>query len=381
MNVIRGPWDRDRSDAPTPLEKSLRASLEQLGAEVPAAEAAEREVPMPSDSLARVSPAFSLQIATFAEAREIAATLCKTNFVPTAYRGKPDEALAAIMMGGELGLGPMQSLQGIAVIGGKPTVWGDLALALVQVHPDFQGHIESLTSDRSRADCTVKRRGKPDLTRSFTVQMAQRAKLWGKEGPWTSYPERMLQMRARAWALRDQFADALRGLQIREEVLDYDSVSGTVTVTSVANDTVSAAHQAETVRAEVVEAKPAPKPPAPKPQPPAPAAIAANSGAVTVQAVSVEQTGAEFVVVSGTNRGKKMGELKDSTIEWYATQCRDQRTKDAALWVQAMRRNAVAAAISRAQQAQARAQAEEADQAPADEPVVVYDQETGEVLQ
>lgn len=387
MTVLRGPWGgpprqpyRPPSE-PTRLEETLRASLEQLGVEVPAADAAEeREVPVP-DNLARVSSAFSLQIASFAEAREIATTLCKTNFVPQAYRGKPDEALAAIIMGGELGLGPMQSLQGIAVINGKPTVWGDTALALVMVHPDFAGHVEGMTANQQGASCTIKRRNRPDKTVVFTVEMAQRARLWGKQGPWTEYPERMLLMRARAWAMRDQFADALRGLQIREEVLDYNMQTGAVTV---ANDVPVDTRE---VRAVVVPAVPAAVPvvPAPKPaaagtkpQPVAAPAIAANSGAVVVQQVRVEQTGADFVVASGTNKGKKMGDLKDSTVEWYASQCQDARTKEAAQWVQQMRRDAVQAAISRAQQAQEKAQAEE--QAPADEPVVVYDQETGEVL-
>jgi len=35
--------------------------------------------------------------------------------------------------------------------------------------------------------------------------------LWGKGGPWTNYPRRMLQMRARALCIRDSFADALHG--------------------------------------------------------------------------------------------------------------------------------------------------------------------------
>jgi hypothetical protein len=51
--------------------------------------------------------------------------------------------------------------------------------------------------------------------------MAQRAGLTRNEGPWQTYPERMLRMRARSWTMRDAFADVLRGLQLREEVEDY----------------------------------------------------------------------------------------------------------------------------------------------------------------
>ena len=50
---------------------------------------------------------------------------------------------------------------------------------------------------------------------------AKRAGLAGKSGPWTQYPRRMLQMRARGFALRDAFPDLLRGLVTAEEAMDY----------------------------------------------------------------------------------------------------------------------------------------------------------------
>tara|TARA_R110002020_G_scaffold37892_1_gene114463 strand:- start:30 stop:494 length:465 start_codon:yes stop_codon:yes gene_type:complete len=56
--------------------------------------------------------------------------------------------------------------------------------------------------------------------------MAKKAKLWGKPGPWTQYPARMLQVRARAMALRDQFADVLSGIHIGEEVRDIPNGNG-----------------------------------------------------------------------------------------------------------------------------------------------------------
>jgi hypothetical protein len=52
------------------------------------------------------------------------------------------------------------------------------------------------------------------------VADAKRAGVWGKAGPWTQYPKRMLGIRARSFALRDVFPDVLGGLDIREEVED-----------------------------------------------------------------------------------------------------------------------------------------------------------------
>ncbi len=54
---------------------------------------------------------------------------------------------------------------------------------------------------------------------------AKKAGLWGKAGPWSQYPKRMLQMRARSFALRDKFADALSGLIMAEEAQDYTTIS------------------------------------------------------------------------------------------------------------------------------------------------------------
>jgi hypothetical protein len=72
----------------------------------------------------------------------------------------------------------------------------------------------------------MRRRAWPTpITRSFSISMAEAAGLTRKEGPWQTYPRRMLTMRARSWALRDGFADVLRGLSIREEVEDHDNLA------------------------------------------------------------------------------------------------------------------------------------------------------------
>jgi len=53
------------------------------------------------------------------------------------------------------------------------------------------------------------------------VEDAKRAGLWAKQGPWTAYPKRMMQMRARGFALRDAFPDVLKGMITAEEAQDY----------------------------------------------------------------------------------------------------------------------------------------------------------------
>lgn len=152
--------------------------------------------------------------------------LAKSAFVPKDYRGRPQDIAAAVMMGSELGLPTMQALQNIAVINGKPAIYGDAALAVCKAHPAFED-IEERSDDKG-ATCIVKRKGQTDVSVTFTVDDAKRAGLWGKSGPWTQYPKRMLQMRARGFALRDAFPDALKGLITREEAEDCPVAEGRV---------------------------------------------------------------------------------------------------------------------------------------------------------
>jgi hypothetical protein len=161
---------------------------------------------------------------TFSEAKTFAGELAASNLVPKAYAGKPLDILVAIQWGNEIGLAPMQALQNISVINGKPSVYGDAAMALVQAHPACEGVEEFFEGEGTPnpiAVCIAHRRGRKPVTAKFSVEDAKRAGLWNKQGPWTSYPKRMLQMRARGFALRDAFPDALKGLITTEEAADY----------------------------------------------------------------------------------------------------------------------------------------------------------------
>jgi hypothetical protein len=110
---------------------------------------------------------------------------------------------------------------------------------------DIEERIDGVGDERI-AVCTVRRKGFKERSSTFSVHDAKVAGLWderetsrrkmkydgwfsGKQvkagewaelpndAPWHRYPERMLTMRARGYALRDNFADALGGLYLREE--------------------------------------------------------------------------------------------------------------------------------------------------------------------
>ncbi len=162
--------------------------------------------------------------ATLTEAIQFSDMLASSSMVPKAYQGKPQDILVCVQWGYEMGLAPMQALQNIAVINGKPSVYGDAAMALVQassVCEDVEEYFEGEGTTNPVAVCVAKRKGRKPVTAKFSVEDAKRAGLWGKQGPWQAYPKRMMQMRARGFALRDAFPDVLKGLITAEEAQDY----------------------------------------------------------------------------------------------------------------------------------------------------------------
>jgi hypothetical protein len=168
--------------------------------------------------------ASGLALQSFDDAFRFSKMVAASEFAPKDFKNKPESCLLAIQHGSEVGLSPMQSLQSIAVINGRPTIWGDAALALVQACPvcEYVREYMEGEGDNLTAVCEAKRQGYPaPTTVRFAVADAKKAGLWGKTGPWTQYPSRMLQLRARGFALRNAFADALRGLVTAEEAQDY----------------------------------------------------------------------------------------------------------------------------------------------------------------
>jgi hypothetical protein len=163
---------------------------------------------------------FTVAPQNMTEAMDFAAMISRSQMCPNNYMGKPEDTLIAMMMGNEVGLNPLAAIQNIAVINGRPSIYGDALMALVQNHPAFVSIEESFDENTFTAICTVQRKGGTKHVQRFSRQDAEQAKLWGKAGPWTNYPKRMLAMRARGFALRNQFADALAGLITREEAED-----------------------------------------------------------------------------------------------------------------------------------------------------------------
>jgi len=201
------------------------------------------------------------------DAAKFAQLIARSDMVPKDYRQKPENCLVAIMMGADLGLTPMQAVQNISNINGRPAVWGDALLAVVIGHPSYENHEEyfevdgkpyegdptkeQLEKPTTRAVAKFWRKGRRQpFIATFSWSQAVLAGLTTKrDTPWQTYPQRMVKMRARAFAARDAFPDALRGINFAEEAI---TIPGEV----VASETVEMPQRASAQNGSTSQAEP-----------------------------------------------------------------------------------------------------------------------------
>ena len=165
-------------------------------------------------------------VANLSAAHTIAKALCSTSFVPQHFRGKPDEAAAAILFGHEVGFSPTTSLQTLYVIGGKPAMYARPMVALVQA----AGHevwTES-KSDESVTVCGQRRGSKRVIRETWDIERAKRAG-YTTNKKYQTDPQAMLYARAASDVCRQVAADVLTGvgytveeMQLSGQVLDDD---------------------------------------------------------------------------------------------------------------------------------------------------------------
>ena len=165
--------------------------------------------------------AFDLSPQSFEQALTFSQYLADSEMVPKQFRGKPGDCLVAMQWGNEVNLKPLQALQSIAVINGKPGIYGDAGKAILLSHGCIIEEDDMAVVERNGfARCRITRPGRPPVERTFSVHDAQRAGLWEKDGPWKTYPSRQMAWRAFWFAARDSAADLLRGLAGVEELAD-----------------------------------------------------------------------------------------------------------------------------------------------------------------
>lgn len=183
----------------------------------------------PTTDLAKIEAGSTGLVLNSLEDMQIAAQLIlQSGFCPDEFK-KKEQVFVALQMGAELGLRPIQSVNSICIIRGKPRLWGDAALALVRKSGLLTKYAENVEGegDEMIAKVVSIREGKFMVEQTFSVADAKTAGLWKKAGPWTTHPKRMLKYKARAFNLRDNFSDVLMGMHLAEEMYGEEDLPPT----------------------------------------------------------------------------------------------------------------------------------------------------------
>jgi hypothetical protein len=176
-------------------------------------------------AVAQPQAAFDLSPRTFEQALTLSDYMANSEMVPKQYRGRPGDCFIAIQWGLEIGLKPLQAMQSIAAINGKPNLYGDAGKALLLAHGcTIDEDDAEVVKANGKARCKISRPGRPPVQRTFSLEDAKTAGLWNKEGPWRTYPYRQMAWRAFWFAARDAASDLLRGMGGYEEAIDSTRV-------------------------------------------------------------------------------------------------------------------------------------------------------------
>lgn len=154
--------------------------------------------------------------------------LANSEFVPKPLKNKPNEIFITIQYGKELGISPMASVHGIAIINGTPTIYGDLLVSLMIRHEDFEDFNFTFTQTENEGlicECVVKRKGREPFATTYSQGDARKAGL-DKKANWTNYLKQMLMRRSLNIAFHYVFPDALfTGLTIANTPCGEDTVN------------------------------------------------------------------------------------------------------------------------------------------------------------
>lgn len=152
------------------------------------------------------------------QAYRFAQALAQSQLVPEALRGKPSDILVITLFGQELGLPPMQAMQVIDVMKGRPTLRANLWVALARK----AGHKVRITENTEKAaTVTVVRSDDPDgpITARYTLEDAKTAGLLTNAN-YTKNPKAMLYARAASTAIRQACPEVAMGFSDEYELND-----------------------------------------------------------------------------------------------------------------------------------------------------------------
>ena len=221
------------------------------------------------------------------------------------------QALFIMLKGFELGISPMQALDGIQVIQGKTTVSPQLMLALI----NRSGLLEDLQMDGDSKAYTVTmtRKGRSSHTEVFTIDNAKAMGLAGKDN-WLKQPAVMLKWRAVSACARVVFPDVIQGMYTPEEMGAEvsEDASGELVIDQAPLAVLPAPQNVNVSTGEIVEGKTSEMPPESNDKPLSSDLPVENATEVVTPPDSAETAKSRFAGKGAPPAGQK----KESSGRW-----------------------------------------------------------------
>lgn len=153
--------------------------------------------------------------------RQLAA-LIEGGFIPKGC--SKEEAFARVVAGASMGMKPIQAINGIAMINGKPTLHSDSIPCTVMASGLVNGMKYKFTGEGETLACTfyVRRKGIEEYQEwTYSMEDAKKAGLLSNP-VWQKHPKKMLFNRARTWCFRNTFPDVIGNVYTQEEIEDVE---------------------------------------------------------------------------------------------------------------------------------------------------------------
>lgn len=149
--------------------------------------------------------------------RQLAA-LVEGGFLPKGCGEK--EAFARVVAGASMGMKPIQSINGIAMINGHPTLHSDSIPCVVMASGLVTGMKYEFNGEGDNLSCTfyIRRKGIEEY-QEWTYSMEDARKAGVLSNPvWKNHTRKMLFNRARTWCMRNTFPDVIGNIYTPDEI-------------------------------------------------------------------------------------------------------------------------------------------------------------------
>lgn len=171
-------------------------------------------------------------IAEFESGQRIAKALASSKLVPPQFQGQEGLAncLVALEIAHRMRLSPLQVMQNLNIIHGRPSWSSQFIIGLINSCGRFTPLQFELSGEGNNMQCTClateKSSGKELRGPTITMEMAKREGWSTKTGSkWQTMGDVMLRYRAAAFWSRLYIPELLVGLQTEDEIIDIEPVA------------------------------------------------------------------------------------------------------------------------------------------------------------